>query len=312
VLISIITPTFNAGLTLGEALESVRKQIGDDVEHLLLDACSTDQTLNVVKQFSHLVVHSEPDSGIYDGMNKGAGLARGDWLLFLQGDDWLPEGTLAAYRRAIALHPDAEMICGDCEAVKESDGSWLPIWSVTDSMPKKLTIKNIALGEPMINARLIRRDIFWKLGGFSLAYPLASDRDFLLRCIHVGTKQVEIPIMTYRYRWHAGSSTMTEGNSLTAKLSTENQRIAKKYLLAAEGESIKILRKWYSRLMVQEAMNLLENFGWKKLLQVCKEGMNENPAWIFSFAFEILRSLPGFMLRGGKTRSRVLLMGRMA
>ena len=112
-LISIITPTFNAGVTLGETLESVRQQMGEDMEHLLLDACSTDRTLDVVKQFSHLVVHSEPDSGIYDGMNKGAELARGDWLLFLQGDDWLAEGTLEAYLRTIALHPDAEMICGD-------------------------------------------------------------------------------------------------------------------------------------------------------------------------------------------------------
>ena len=309
--ISIVTTTFNAGTTIGEALQSVGL-LDHVTEHLLVDAASTDNTLEVARNFPRVRILSEPDKGIYDGMNKGAELARGEWLLFLQGDDWLPKETMDAYRRAVERHPDAEIICGDCEAVRNVSGTWESVWSVDDITFKKLTIKNIALGEPMINARLIRKDTFQKLGGFSLAYPLASDRDFLLRCVEAGVKQVEIPIMTYRYRWHTGSSTMTEGNSLTAKLSLENQRIAKKYLLDAQGENRKILRKWHSRLMVQEAMNLLENYGWKKLLQVCKEEMNENPAWIFSFAFEIFRSLPGFLLRRGKTRSQVLVMGRMA
>ena len=307
-LISIITPTFNAGVTLGETLESVCQQMGEDMEHLLLDACSTDQTLNVVKQFSHLVVHSEPDSGIYDGMNKGAGLARGDWLLFLQGDDWLPEGTLVAYRRAIALHPDAEMICGDCEAVKESDGSWLPIWSVTDSMPKKLTIKNIALGEPMINARLIRRDIFWKLGGFSLDYRLASDRDFLLRAAEIHIQQVEIDNFTYRYRWHEGSSTMTEGNSMTSQLSAENLAIVRSHLLDTKqlaSDDRKSLRTWHTRLTLQAAMNAMESIR-PDFFALCFDGTRNNACWPVSFLYELMSSIPGFIARGCRTRSQVM------
>lgn len=306
VLISIITPTFQAGSTLRETLESVRSQYGGDTEHLLMDAASTDETLEIAKGYPHLIVKSEKDRGIYDGMNKGASLATGEWLLFLQGDDWLPAGTLDSYRRAIASHPGAEMFCGDCEAVKERIEGWTPVWSVKDRDLKKLTVQNIALGEPMINARLIRRDVFLKLGGFSLNYSLASDRDFLLRCAEIQVPQAEIPAATYRYRWHAGSSTMTEGNALTAKLFRENLSIAKKHLQGTSEGSRRVLLKWHDRLAVQAAMNALEHFQGGKLLQSVREGMSENPTWIAGFTMEILRSLPGFLFRGGKTRTQLL------
>ena len=305
-LISIITPTFNAGTTLRETLESVCSQYGGDTEHLLMDACSTDKTLEIANDYTPLILKSEPDRGIYDGMNKGAFLSRGKWLLFLQGDDWLPVGTLDSYRRAIDNHPDAEILCGDCEAVKQSVDAWKAVWSVRDRNSKKLTEQNIALGEPMINARLIRRDLFLKLGGFSLNYSLASDRDFLLRCAEMQVHQEEIPAMTYRYRWHAGSSTMTEGNELTAKLSQENLSIAKTHLQGTSEGSRRVLLKWHDRLTVQAAMNALEHFQGGKLLQNIREGMSENPMWIAGFAMEILRSLPGYLFRGGKTRTQLL------
>ena len=306
VLISIITPTFQAGSTLRETLESVRPQYGGDTEHLLLDAASTDETLEIAKGYPHLIVKSEKDRGIYDGMNKGASLATGEWLLFLQGDDWLPAGTLDFYRRAIASHPEAEILCGDCEAVRERIEEWTPVWSVKDRDLKKLTVQNIALGEPMINARLIRRDVFLKLGGFSLNYSFASDRDFLLRCAEMQVLQVEIPVMTYRYRWHAGSSTMTEGNRFTEKLSQENLEIAKAHLKQATATNNSVFLKWHDKLTVQAGMNALENFRAGLLLKAMRSGVSQNPLWIFYFLAEITRSLPGFISRGGKTRSAII------
>jgi len=306
VLISIITPTFQAGSTLRETLESVRPQYGGDTEHLLMDAASTDETLEIAKGYPNLIVKSEKDRGIYDGMNKGASLATGGWLLFLQGDDWLPAGTLDSYRRAISSHPEAEILCGDCEAVKERIEGWTPVWSVKDRGLKKLTEQNIALGEPMINARLIRRDLFLKLGGFSLNYLLASDRDFLLRCAEMQVHQEEIPAMTYRYRWHSGSSTMTEGNQLTEKLFQENLQIAKEHLKQASANNKSVFVKWHDRLIVQAGMNALENFRAGLLLEAMKSGISQNPLWIFYFLAEIARSLPGLISRGGKTRSKML------
>jgi len=311
-LISIITPSFNAAGTIGETLESVMAQLSNDVEHLLIDACSPDSTLEIASKYPHLTVRSERDRGIYDGMNKGVSLASGEWLLFLQADDWLPSGTLEAYRKAMTVAPMAEVICGSAEAVKESSGCWSTVWAVTDGYRKKLNLENIALGEPMINARLFRKNAFEKLGGFSLEYSLASDRDFLLRAAETEVIQYELDVMTYRYRWHAGSSTMTEGNALTAKLSRENLSIAKTHLQGTSEGSRRVLLKWHDRLTVQAAMNALEHFQSGKLLQSIREGMSKNPMWIAGFALEILRSLPGFLFRGGKTRTQLLKERNMA
>jgi len=310
VLISIITPTFNAGSTIGDALESVLSELGADTEHLLMDACSTDQTLEITKGYPHLIIRSERDSGIYDGMNKGAELACGEWLLFLQGDDWLPEGSLEAYHEAIRRHPEAEMFCGNCKAVKELDGGWAPVWSVTDPEFKKLTVRNIALWEPMIYARLIRREVFIRLGGFSLEYRLASDRDFLLRAAKSGIQQVEIDVDTYRYRWHVGSSTMTEGNSRTEQLSSENLAVAKRHLQFLDAEQLgiddrKALRAWHTRLTVQATMNALESKN-LNFLDNCLEGVRVDALWPGKFLSVFMSSIPGFLTRGCRTRSQFI------
>jgi glycosyltransferase involved in cell wall biosynthesis len=302
-LISIVTPCLNAAGTIRPTLESLSTQLADDVEHLLIDACSTDGTLEIAREYTHLEIRSERDCGIYDGMNKGAALASGEWLLFLQADDWVPPGALAAYRQAIKENPAAEVICGSAEAVEETEGRWSPIWSVKDTSRKKLSAKNIALGEPMINARLFRKSLFDKLGGFTLKYSLASDRDFLLRAADAGVLQCEVDSITYRYRWHAGSSTMTAFNSLTARLSSENLIIARKHLEHCTSESRDALLTWHSRLTVQAAMNALERFD-PGFFTIAAEGFGKNPVWGLAMAGEVLRSFPGFIMRGFKTRTQ--------
>ncbi|MFM8831932.1 MAG: glycosyltransferase, partial [Spartobacteria bacterium] len=99
-LFTIITPTLNASATLEDAVCSGMGQ-GIECEHLIMDGCSSDRTLEIAQSFPHLTVHSGRDRGLYDAMNRGAFFARGEWLIFLQADDWLPEGALAACRDAI-------------------------------------------------------------------------------------------------------------------------------------------------------------------------------------------------------------------
>jgi glycosyltransferase involved in cell wall biosynthesis len=305
-LISIITPCLNAEVTLRAALESVDFPATGDVEHLLIDSCSSDGTLAAAARYPHLRVFSEPDSGIYDGMNKGARLARGEWLLFLQADDWLPKGTIDAYLDAAIRHHDIQMICGGADAVRWGGDGWKTVWSVAKDPSKELTVSNIALGEPMINARLIRREAFLELGGFSLDYSLASDRDFLLRAVEAGLRQIEIDAMTYRYRWHLGSSTMTEGNDLSGRLLRENMLIAKKHLGCVSSPDNRPLRRWHTGLSVQGAMNSLEDGEIAALWEQVAAGISCDPLWIMAFSGEILRSIPGFLARGGRTRSQIL------
>ena len=89
--LSIIIPTFNAGHILDIALSSIISQEYKNVEIIIIDSISTDSTISIVqkhkKHISHCLI--EPDSGLYDAMNKGAKLAQGDWFYFLGADDIL-------------------------------------------------------------------------------------------------------------------------------------------------------------------------------------------------------------------------------
>jgi glycosyltransferase involved in cell wall biosynthesis len=88
-LISIITPSFNSGKYIERAIQSVLCQEYDNWEHIIVDGGSTDGTLEILKKYSHLKWTSEPDKGIYDAMNKGIDMARGEWVYFMGADDEL-------------------------------------------------------------------------------------------------------------------------------------------------------------------------------------------------------------------------------
>jgi len=90
-LISIIIPTHNCGNVLTRALDSIAQQSYLTKELIIIDGGSTDDTLNLVSQFRNLITEcvTEPDLGIYDAMNKGVKLAKGDWIYFMGADDIL-------------------------------------------------------------------------------------------------------------------------------------------------------------------------------------------------------------------------------
>ena len=95
-LVSVITVVRNGAATIASTLESVRNQRQVDVEHIIIDGASTDDTVDIIKayQCDQLCWVSEPDQGIYDAMNKGISLAQGEWLLFLGADDILSNSTV--------------------------------------------------------------------------------------------------------------------------------------------------------------------------------------------------------------------------
>ena len=88
--ISIITATYNSASTIRDTLESVNAQTYPDIEHIIVDGKSRDNTLELVKQYGKRVtkIISEPDNGIYDAMNKGIKAATGDVIGILNSDDF--------------------------------------------------------------------------------------------------------------------------------------------------------------------------------------------------------------------------------
>jgi glycosyltransferase involved in cell wall biosynthesis len=306
-LFTIITPTLNASGTLEDAVCSAMGQ-GIECEHLIMDGCSSDRTLEIAQSFPHLIVHSGRDRGLYDAMNRGAFFARGEWLIFLQADDWLPEGALAALGDAIRTNPAAEILTGSAEAVRQiGENLWDTHWQRTSDTDKALTVENIALGEPMLNARAMRKSLFKKAGPFDLAYSLASDRDFLLKLSALRPQAATVDAPTYRYRWHEGSRTMNAGNSLSRRLTSENLAIARKHLSDSSWsvEDKLSLRDWHSRQSLQAALCAIEALQPLTVIQTALRATHINPAWLPSFATGFLRCFASWIGNGFKTRSQL-------
>jgi len=109
---TIVTASYNYGRFIGECLGSVASQEGVTLEHLVMDACSKDNTAEVVSSFPHASFFREPDKGMTDGINKGFRKAQGKWVIWLNADDRLKPGALAAVKAFAEQHPEADVIHG--------------------------------------------------------------------------------------------------------------------------------------------------------------------------------------------------------
>lgn len=111
--ISIVTVCYNAEKTIADTIQSVRAQQNADFEHIIVDGASRDRTREIVERLGHdrLTLVSEADRGLYDAMNKGAAMARGDLIGFLNSDDfYCRTDALSLIAAAARKHRDAAAI----------------------------------------------------------------------------------------------------------------------------------------------------------------------------------------------------------
>lgn len=173
--LSVITPTRNAQETLERCLCSVSHQNFASWEHWILDAVSSDRTVEIAQQAAtrdaRVRVISEPDEGIYDAMNKGIHLARGEWVYFLGADDELFDAEVLA-RMLTQQNADCDVLYGNVLRVPRQD-----VYDGPFDLGKLLT-RNICH-----QAIFYRRELFHRLGGFDLRFPVLADWEFNLRCM---------------------------------------------------------------------------------------------------------------------------------
>ncbi len=191
--ISIIIPTYNSETTLARALSSIYDQTFRDVEVLIIDSLSTDSTLAIAKEFKDrlelIKIYSERDEGIYDAMNKGIKLAKGNWLYFMGSDDMLFENDTLKKIEINLRKTDARIIYGNVFSTRFNgiyDGEF---------NCSKLAKKNICH-----QAIFFHTSIFKKIGIFNLKYKAHADWDHNIRCFcsaKVKNKFVNITVANY-------------------------------------------------------------------------------------------------------------------
>jgi glycosyltransferase involved in cell wall biosynthesis len=121
---TIVTACFNAAPFIRDCLESVRIQDEVEWEHIVVDAGSTDGTLDILREYPHLRWKSEPDHGISHGFNKGFRQATGEWVMWLNADDYLRPGALAKVAAFADRHPEADAVYGSFDFV-DAAGKYL-------------------------------------------------------------------------------------------------------------------------------------------------------------------------------------------
>lgn len=178
-IISIIIATYNAEKTLERCLSSIVAQKKDQLELLIIDGCSTDRTMDIVRNFADSidVVVSQTDKGIYDAWNKGIRLATGKWIMFLGADDYLLVDSMDVYWSYLTNHilEGVDIITAQCQLIDDK-GEYLRILGNPYNIKEFRRYMKISHGSTLHN-----RKLFDELGDFNLSFKICADYEFLLR-----------------------------------------------------------------------------------------------------------------------------------
>jgi glycosyltransferase involved in cell wall biosynthesis len=177
--ISVITVTFNSAATLAHTLETVRDQDYADVEHVLIDGASGDETVNIIKNFPHVQNWiSEKDRGLYDAINKGIARATGDVVGILNSDDFFPHNGVLSVIAAGFAEKKVDAIYGDIAFVKPVNlQKIVRLYSARKFHPKKFGYGFM----PPHPSFYAKRQLFHEFGNYQTDYKIAADYELLMR-----------------------------------------------------------------------------------------------------------------------------------
>ncbi|MDY6929935.1 MAG: glycosyltransferase family 2 protein [Pseudomonadota bacterium] len=183
--VSIVTVCFNSGRTIAGTLSSVLRQTHDDIEHVIVDGGSSDDTVDIVKKSlrSGDVFISEPDEGLYDAMNKGIGLATGDIVGILNSDDFFESNdVVSAVVDMFNRFPESEVVFGNVIFVTPANvKKVIRLYSAARFRPWKLRFGWM----PPHPATFVRRSAYDKVGKYRLDMRIAADYDMFVRWLLV-------------------------------------------------------------------------------------------------------------------------------
>lgn len=181
--ITIITVVYNGAATVRDSIESVLNQTYPDIEYIVIDGNSTDNTADIIRSYGSRITRfvSEPDKGLYDAINKGLALATGDVIGLINADDFYKHNQVVEKVVALFEKTNCDAVYGDVIYV--------------DPINKEKVDRYWKVGEykegdflwgwmPPHPTCFIRRSVYEELGGYTLELKSSSDYELLLRFIH--------------------------------------------------------------------------------------------------------------------------------
>ncbi len=279
--ISIIMPVLNAGTTIEKSLQSLLAQHYPNLELIIIDAGSTDGTLEIIKQYEKNIAywHSRPDGGPIVGANVGIEKASGELVALLMADDWYEPGILMQIGNVLLIHPDADIIsCGGrIVFYDEKNKRYQAKWTYATAKKMQLNFKNICFDvSSAICCRFIRQSLFKRMGPFipldQQGQPfLSNDKEFLLRAMYHQVKNIYVDYLGHNYLAHPGSSTFGNHKKNILKLCNEHMDIVEAHLAnyanRLSWRQKFMLRYWYLDQSTRLILYKLLGLNWREAMK---------------------------------------------
>lgn len=221
--VSIITTSYNSSKTIEQTIASVQSQTYENVEHIIVDGKSTDDTLKIIQKYPHLISVSEEDQGLYDAMNKGISMASGDIIAILNSDD-LYASTDVIERIVHSFEGnESDCILTDIEIFNDQSKKVIRTYSA-----KKWRMWMFRIGwQPPHPGFFAKSSVYKTHGTFDIQFKISADFDFMFRVLyHKKTPYTKIQKTTVRMR--AGGISQNGFNS-RAMANKEDHLSIKKY-----------------------------------------------------------------------------------
>ncbi len=206
--VSIITPSFNQGSFIARTLQSVKQQKYVNLEHIVYDGGSTDNTVDILRSFENDIIWvSEPDNGQTHAVNKGLQKSTGEIIGWLNSDDVYYPGAIAKVVKFFAEHPDVDVVYGMAQHIDTND-------NVIDAYPTTPFALQDLMEKCFIcqPALFFRRRVLDKTGLLDESLNYCMDYEFWVRMALLGIKFAYLP------EFLAGSRLYPENKTLRAKV----------------------------------------------------------------------------------------------
>ena len=179
-LVSIITVNFNGAKYLKTCIESICNQTYKNIEYLIIDGGSKDNSLNIIKEFDKNITywHSKPDRGIYDALNMGIKKSKGDIIGILNSDDFLYKHAVETIVNSFKSNISSSYTVGPIDLCDESGNIYKSL--KIDSEIKRYENRLLRMPAPHMSVYVLR-SVFKEIGFYNIHYKYCSDYDFLLR-----------------------------------------------------------------------------------------------------------------------------------
>lgn len=205
-LVSIVTPSYNSAPFLAECIESVLTQDYPNIEYIVMDGGSTDETPAILERYRNRIarIHSAPDFGQAQAINRGLAGATGQIVAFLNADDAYLPGAVSEAMRHMTAHPQAAVVYGNAFHVGE-DGTTLASYPTRD-FDRDALKRSCYICQP---AAFVRREAFERAGALNPAFHYVLDYDLWIRLAAV-SDFVRIEPYLAKSRVHGGSKSVSD------------------------------------------------------------------------------------------------------